>query len=224
MQNKIEHQKQVANKVLNELELIDPYCIVAGGAARDWYLGKSATDIDVFIYAPQFKTNTFRLNTLTKLGFNITDKYENWTTNEIYKGNKLVEHLYNTVVNNEKVQLIFMKQSTFTSVVNTFPISISKAWYKNNEIKITNDFNNSVKHKIIWKTVEEYTETNKYLLKIRDKFSDYKYVTKEEALRIIKENNKDELIKKLRLQIKELESDNSSLRIQLRSKDILDCW
>ena len=46
--NTIEQQKLVADKVLNQLYLICPEAIVAGGAPRDWYLGKPANDIDVY--------------------------------------------------------------------------------------------------------------------------------------------------------------------------------
>lgn len=46
----IEHQKFVADTILYKLFPIDPYCICAGGAPRDWYLGKVASDLDIFIY------------------------------------------------------------------------------------------------------------------------------------------------------------------------------
>lgn len=234
MQTRINKQKAVADKVLAKLELLDTYCIVAGGAPRDWYLGKPATDIDVYLHFPHVPYMRQR-KLLEVLEFPIKSVHENWIIPELYEGNKCVKHLYNTEVDGEKVQIMFMSKPTFTCVVDTFPISISKAWYKNQQIKLTEDFKNSIKHKIIWKTVDNYSEDNKYLLKIKDKFSDYKYVTVEEANNIIKEANKDKLIKdlkfeldtvrtvhrdtteKLKEQITELEAKNRELRIKLRS-------
>lgn len=191
---KIAVQKLVADKVLEKLELLDYRCIVAGGAARDWYLGKPATDLDVFLYAPQFTSASIRVETLNRLGFNITNSYENWKVNEIYKHNEYVAQLYNCVVDEEKVQIIFMSKPTYISVVDTFPLSISKAWYKNKTIKFSKEFEQSIKYKIIWKTVDSYSNTNKYILKILTKFSDYRYVTKPEATTIINAANKDDLI------------------------------
>lgn len=223
---KIAHQKQVADKVLGKLELLDPRCIVAGGAARDWYLNKPAKDIDVFLYAPHLHLASIRVNALRKLGFDITSAYENWNIDEIYKHNKYVKCLYNTVVDGENVQIIFMIESTYTSVVDMFPISISKVWYKNQQIKLTDDFKNSVKHKIIWRTLYSYLEDDKYINKIKDKFSDYEYVTTAEAVQIISEGDKNKLINELKQQLYKLESENKELQskhrealIKLRSKD-----
>lgn len=70
---------------------------------------------------------------------------------------------------------MFVNQPTFTSVVDTFPISISKAWYKKGQIKTTGDFEYSARHRVIWKTVESYKDDSKYITKIRNKFSDYEY-------------------------------------------------
>lgn len=61
MQTKIDYQKSVADIVLSKLELLDRYCIIAGGAPRDWYLGMEATDIDVYLYYPVNTTSQQRI-------------------------------------------------------------------------------------------------------------------------------------------------------------------
>jgi hypothetical protein len=191
MITKIEHQKTVADKVLSKLELLDRYCIVAGGAPRDWYLGNEATDIDVYLFDSRstYIYSDQRLGLLNELGLNINTKYENWKRPEMYQSNHHIKHLYNSEIDGEQIQIIFMGKPTFTSVIDTFPISISKIWYKGGEIRTTQDFEDSVKYKVLWKTVDEYKEDNKYLLKIKSKFSDYKYITKEQlqAIKVIKE-------------------------------------
>jgi hypothetical protein len=180
MVTKIEHQKAVADKVLSKLELLDKYCIVAGGAPRDWYLGNEASDIDVYLHYPLSTKAQQRIDLLNELGLNIQPKtYEDWQIPELYQTNHHISQLYNSVIQGEKVQVIFVNKPTFTSVVDTFPISISKVWYKNKKIKTTKEFEASIQHKILWKTVDQYKEDNKYLVKIRDRFSDYIYVTKE---------------------------------------------
>lgn len=184
MQTKIDHQKYVADIVLSKLELLDKGCIVAGGAPRDWYLGNEATDIDVYLHDSRsgYIYHDQRIGLLNVLGFEIDSKHEDWTVPELYKSNHYVSHLYNVTYLGEKVQIIFVSQPTFISVIDTFPISISKAWYKGGEVCITDDFDLSIKHKILYKTVDSYEEDNKYLLKIREKFSDYTYVTKEQVV------------------------------------------
>ena len=46
----IEEQQEVAKYVLQKLEIIDPCCILAGGAPRDWDLGTPANDLDFYLY------------------------------------------------------------------------------------------------------------------------------------------------------------------------------
>lgn len=78
MNYKVNRQKLVADDILSRLELLDPRCIVAGGAPRDWHLGKTAKDIDVFLYTPQLNSAYIREHTLKRLGFSINSFYENW--------------------------------------------------------------------------------------------------------------------------------------------------
>lgn len=49
MDTVIEHQKRVAYKVLDKLRLIDPEAVVVGGAPRNWYFGKPANDVDIYL-------------------------------------------------------------------------------------------------------------------------------------------------------------------------------
>ena len=40
--SKIEFQKELANKILNDLKIIDPRAYLAGGAPRDWNFREEA--------------------------------------------------------------------------------------------------------------------------------------------------------------------------------------
>ena len=189
VQTKIDTQMSVANIVLSKLELLDRNCIIAGGAPRDWYLGNLATDIDVYLHYPIWTTVRQRVGLLNELGLTVQSKHENWEVNEIYQTNHHIKQLYNCELLGEKIQVMFVDEPTFTSVVDTFPISISKAWYKKGTIGTTQDFKDSVKYKILWKTVDNYKEDDKYITKIKAKFSDYLYIPKEElvSLKLVKE-------------------------------------
>ena len=48
----IRHQQAVADYFIALMRSIDPYVCVAGGAPRDWFLGKPAADIDIFYQCP----------------------------------------------------------------------------------------------------------------------------------------------------------------------------
>lgn len=216
MQTIIENQKAVADKVLDKLELLDPACIVAGGAPRDWYLGNPSRDIDIFLYAPQLVSSSIKADTLRKLGFHIINEYGDWNKNEMYQHNQYVQCLYNIVLDKEHIQIIFMNKSTYKSVVDQFPISISKVWYKNKIITLSSDAKNSIKHKIIWRTSDIYSDDNKYIIKIKNKFSNYIYVTLSEAKQIITEGNTNELIKNLKIQLSHFKNENNLLKSDLK--------
>lgn len=45
----IEHQKEVSKKVLGLMKPFYPNMLIAGGAPRDWRLGKPAKDVDIYM-------------------------------------------------------------------------------------------------------------------------------------------------------------------------------
>ncbi len=44
----IEKQLDIADKIYDKLKIVDPYCILAGGAPRDWYFNNPARDLDFY--------------------------------------------------------------------------------------------------------------------------------------------------------------------------------
>lgn len=173
-------QIEVAEKILDAIFLIDAHAIVAGGAPRDWLLGKEAADIDVFLYATG--TTYFLEQKFIKAGFDITRTNEGNGLPEHYKLNPQLRAVFDCVYKGQNVQFLLMNEPTFYSVINHFPLSICKAWYKNGKIHMHKDFKRSVAHKVIVKTNTIYADENKYLQKVLAKFPDFKYYKSWESV------------------------------------------
>lgn len=176
-QERIATQQAQADVILDKLFPIDPYVICAGGAPRDWYLGKAANDLDIFIH-PSIALPTFKVyEQLKSVGFDVLETKSGEGLPDIYKRNPLLMCVFNVNVNwnGTNVQIMRMLEPTFKSVLPQFPLSICKAWYKNYKIHLDKEFKRSVAHRMIVKTNTVYNDENAYIKKIMDKFPDYKY-------------------------------------------------
>lgn len=177
---KIAQQKAVADEVLNRLFSIDPHSIVAGGAPRDWYMGYPASDIDVFFYTTvsldlvdELLRHVGIVEYQVKTGHNIPE----W-----YKLNPELRVVYEFDLRGERVQLMLMKSSTFSSVVPKFPVSISKIWYKDKTIHPTNEFKLGRATNSIIQTGELYGDTHAYIQKIKAKFPSFAYYVRQKPV------------------------------------------
>lgn len=170
----IDFQKKVADKVLYAIEGFDPNCIVAGGAPRDWTLGNPASDIDLFFFYRENSTAWEVRKLLERaLGQEVRrlgseEMTENYTTNPNLKS------VWQVVIDGVTVQLIEMSIPTW-DVVDSFPLTICKVWYKNGKITPTKEFEKSVDGSYIIKTDKMYANESRYLQKILAKFPDFKY-------------------------------------------------
>ncbi len=173
--NTIEKQKEAANRALDMMYLIDPYSIVAGGAVREWYFGKEASDIDLFFYCPQASTISCMHDMLVAAGFEITEIKLGGKIPEGYKKNPYLKAVYETSIDGVKVQLMRMSKPTWNSVIAKFPLSICKAWWKNDKAHYEKDFLRSVKFKAIYKTNDIYNNEHQYIQKILAKFPEMTY-------------------------------------------------
>lgn len=171
----ITHQKSVADLVLKQLFTIDPFSIVAGGAPRDWYLGKPATDIDAFFYDGRQLTLSVVWDMLEAAGFKIKEVKLGGHLPEWYKKNPYLKAVYDVEIKGVKVQLMRMAKPTFDCVIPNFPLSLCHIWYKNGKIVAEKPFLRSIKHKAIYKTSQIYNNEHSYINKILDKFPEYKY-------------------------------------------------
>jgi hypothetical protein len=178
----IDSQRVVADEILHMMYLIDPYCIVAGGAPRDWYFGKEATDIDLFFHCPQASTQATMEEMLKRAGFKVTTVKDGENIPDWYKKNPCLQTVYETGIDGVKVQLLRMNKPTWNSVIDKFPLSICKAWYKNGKIVLEKDFVRSVKFEAIYKTNMIYNNEHQYIQKVLAKFPQYKYYQSLESL------------------------------------------
>jgi hypothetical protein len=167
MLDRIRYQKRIAVDVVAIVSQCYNCCVM-GGAPRDWYLGKAAKDIDVFVTcAEPLKGNTF-------CGFTVTEI----APTETYDNNPNIVAVYETIEDHEKVQFIFTKNAMDW---NTFPYSTSKArMLPDGYIDVSRDFLLSHALKIHVSTGVLYANEN-YAFKMKEYFPDYKIVTKAKA-------------------------------------------
>jgi hypothetical protein len=180
-------QIEVATFILEKLNAYDGLCKfkaeVAGGAPRDWYLGRKAKDIDVFFHADQpFNLTAYQMIDadmvqviLSDLGFVLeaNDPSGNYESNpNIYK-------VWNCEYKGEKVQFIFTNKS---HSIDDFVLSTSKAKYSLLEgLRVTDDFVLSHRNNVHVETGKFYANTEAYKEKMKAYFPEYRFITKEQA-------------------------------------------
>lgn len=179
MQLPISSEKAIADEVLGRLEIIDPTCILAGGAPRDWWLGQSCNDLDFYVYTRgttlQFEKNLkvigFDVEPMRVQGHSVLDK-----VNGMYNSMPNIKSVYKTKhpYRGKEIQIIAMEAPTFEGVVDKFACSISKVWYKNGVVRPTVEaFDSRREKKII--VARGYGLNCKYVNKMRERFSDYSF-------------------------------------------------
>lgn len=155
-------QKEVADEVLNKLEVMDYHTFLAGGAPRNWIEGKLAKDLDFYFE----DTKTFvhqRLNKLFGEELRLHPKS--------YEGSHL-KGVYEFYYKGIKCQLMNVK--CLYTVVDTFGVSISKVIYKNGKIKPHTQAAYSFANKKIIYDLKVTTE--RYVSKVRDYYPGYEFI------------------------------------------------
>ncbi|MFZ2992600.1 MAG: hypothetical protein WA061_02685 [Microgenomates group bacterium] len=183
----IEKQKLVADSVLKKIETVDPTAIIAGGAPRDWHFGNLASDIDVFFCFNREDLQPYYITDLLENGLGFKNvgriQVDHFTDeNGRDKKNENVLHVYNYLEKDVKIQFIVTKNPTW-GLLETFPLNISRAWYKRGQIELTREFMWTEKHNAIVKMSDLYMNGDKYVEKIRNKFPNFNYFVNEEEFR-----------------------------------------
>lgn len=133
----IDKQKQIAEEVLHKLEIIDPHCILAGGAPRNWFLGKEANDLDFYIHIPSNETLCATKLRFKRLGLDLNHiDYKS----DAWKQYGVMEHLfriYEGMYKEQSIQVMIMRESTFQSVVSEFGVSVCQFWWKGGKVNTT---------------------------------------------------------------------------------------
>ena len=169
----IAFQKVTAHELLYKLEAIDPNCILAGGAPRDWYFEKPCNDLDFYIHLHGETMSDTALR-FKRLGLKV--KPMNWSDNKEGLQYKCMEHLhriYEGVKNGIKFQVMVMNFSTFECVVGNFGTSVCKAWWKGGEVQTTTEFLLSHHLNIIFKK-DDYTAKVLHVGKMVKRYPNYR--------------------------------------------------
>lgn len=165
----IEKQKQIANKVYDMLTMIDPQCVLAGGAPRDWYFGNTGNDLD-FYFCSTGSTVGRVQKQLNKVGLDAAPTSCPMYS-ELYKSMEGLTRIWNCEVDGMKVQLIQMAEPKYRwNVVKNMDVSICKVWYSQvGNIHLDQDFKLTVASKIMF-LKEGYSWSDKHGQKMKERF------------------------------------------------------
>ena len=172
----IKMQQSVADQVLEKISEIDKYARICGGAPRDWYLGQEANDLDVYFHPnPNWDTIT-TYQKLQEIGFSL-DGYKDFGEDGIFYGKmKQLKAIFEPTDTSIKVQLIMISEPVQLCVLQSFALDLSLVTYKYGKVVATTEFVNAVITKTISRIHPDYSDYDPYIMKILNKFPDYKYV------------------------------------------------
>jgi hypothetical protein len=189
MSKTIEEQKEIAEAVLTQLEIICPHAILAGGAPRDWYMGTSANDLDIyFSLDPDSKaaSNKAQLEKVLPEGM-VLQKEHTSKRNPMYKHMKALRRIYYYTYRGMDVQLIQLNQlRDVFGAVDNMSCSICKAWWKKKDVVVTYDFRLTLKSKHMFLN-DTYKWEDYHPKKMKERFREagYRLSTRERAERAV---------------------------------------
>lgn len=168
-------QQFYADSILAKISQIDKFVRVYGGAPRDWYLEREATDLDIYFHPdPSWDTiTTYRA--LQDLGFTF-DGYRDFGEAGIAYGKmEQLKAIFEPTDTPMKVQLMMMSEPVQSCVLQSFALDLSLVSYKYGKIVPTIEFVNAVVTKTISRINPNYSDYDPYIVKILGKFPNYKY-------------------------------------------------
>ena len=195
IETKSKTQKATADRVLNVLTNSGFTAVCAGGAPRDWYLGRIAKDLDFFV-DKKSKTNTeFEVEDFFKiLGKGVAIFNTELEQSGMYESNPRLKQVYEFEFEDQTCQLIITQPSIADyeedrilnpawDIHKTFPVNVSKATYRADSnfkygLEYTDDFKYGHQFKIL-DFNEEFLYNDFYKRKIRRKFKDYAIVLRK---------------------------------------------
>lgn len=169
----IEQQKNIAKEVLGKLEILDPNCILAGGAPRDWFLGKTAKDLDFYIHLPKNNLTKYQRQ-LEGIGITATPLNRDGDC-DIYRSMGDLFRVFEYKYKGMDVQIMVMRKSTHESVIPHMGTSVCKVWWKGGDVNPTLDFLLSIHLKMIFKK-DDYNAKEKHVAKMQKYFPDFTLV------------------------------------------------
>ena len=132
----IEQQKQIAAELLERLSLVDPHCILAGGAPRDWYLNAPANDLDIYFVSSAVTTGSVRKQIEKVIGDDGEIRKDiQHHTSPLYKTMSRLKRIF--YVNYKGIDVQFMElneRGDTYKIVRDMSVSICKAWWKSDKV------------------------------------------------------------------------------------------
>lgn len=181
-----EEQKEIANKIYENLRIVDPHCILAGGAPRDWYFNKEAKDLDFYFVSTARTINAARKQLEALFGQGniklLMDK-DGHRPNEMYKCMPNLLRIWEMKFGGQDVQLIQLGGFGSTwKVLDNMDVSICKAYYLPEQgVKLHPDFKLTLASKIMF-VKDGYEWNMKHGQKMIEYFKNEFYAgTKEQA-------------------------------------------
>lgn len=176
----IEDQKEVAKEVYRKLKIIDPHCLLAGGAPRDWYFNQKCNDLD-FYYVSTART----LSPCRKQLEKVFEGVEIKTLSEIHDYGDELEHknLYKKMpdlvrvwqmrVDGITVQLVqLLVSGSQFKVVDAMDVSICKIWADVDlNLHPSPDFKKTIASNLMF-LGEGYSWEDPHPNKMRERFKD----------------------------------------------------
>lgn len=171
-----EEQQSFAKTVLDKLRTLDPDCYLAGGAPRDWVMGKACNDLDFYMHTDHESPEELRRD-LTACGIIIQpmrsihwDRWENlYTSNEVPGSDE----------SDDDEAGVLGKRFVFEDTGDKLPIQIM--WFTNAEDRTEAYKNFSVNLSQIKTDLEDGVLTEAFQMGFRDRTLRYKDCIKRDG-------------------------------------------
>lgn len=177
----IEKQKAVADEVYSKLMLADPWCVLAGGAPRDWYLGTECNDLDFYFCSTARTLGAVRRQLDSLFGAGVfTAKCEHLCG--MYKHMDSLQRIFEGKVGGMTVQLMQLHTTGEQwKVMEGFSTSICKATYHSGKITLHKEFKETLVSGTMFLT-DGYKWSDMHPNKLRERFEGtFSLGTKEQA-------------------------------------------
>lgn len=168
----VEQQKIIADEIYAKLQVIDPYCILAGGAPRDWYFGNPANDLDFYFYSNGSTIGAVRKQLEAQFGtVQLLMDRERCASSPLYKTMEDLVRIWEMEYQGQKVQMIQLgnPRSTF-KVVDKMDVSVCQVWYIGGEVKLSENFKLTLASNIMFPTTEGYSWSDPHAQKMITRF------------------------------------------------------
>lgn len=168
----IKTQQSTAKYIYSIMEEVSSHCILVGGAPRDWYFGREASDLD-FFFVKKEDSEVAMQGAISSLDL---VRKEGTVEHHLkgYQAGPLI--IWEGCKGGLKVQLVEIEsEGVFKLAVDQLHLSISKiVWTPCGTFVLYPEFEKTVKDKIIY-CKKGYDPQSKYAQKIAEKFKDMRF-------------------------------------------------